>query len=102
MTGEQDERQDPSVPEYQEAVADMAVARREAISLIAAENLEAFAQTRRVAQRNLVHTLENAATAADVRHLLALFAIEASRGYAARALFFDARVDEPSILPTTD
>ena len=101
MTGEQ-EQQGASVPQDREAVADMAVARRRAISLIVAENLEAFAQTRCAAQRNLIRAVENSATAADVRRSLALFAIEASHDYAARALSFDARIDELSVHRSTE
>jgi hypothetical protein len=91
------ERQDGSSLQDHEAVVELAVARRQAISAIVAEKLDQFAQTRRAAQQGLVRAVETSGTAADVRHALALFAIEASRDYAARAVDFDADIDESAI-----
>jgi hypothetical protein len=83
-----------------EFLCDAATARRRAISAIAAEDIEELSRSRYAAQRNLMRSIENATSAADIRQLLSLFAIEASRDYATRALRFDALVDEASAAET--
>jgi hypothetical protein len=72
----------------------LGAARRAAVSAIMTEDLEAFAQARRSAQRGLVHALEQAETITEIRRRHCAFALEASRAYAAYVLRFDALVDE--------
>jgi hypothetical protein len=72
----------------------LGAARRAAISAIVGEDVEAFAQERRSAQRGLVHALEQAETIAEIRKRHCAFALDAARAYAAYAARFDALVDE--------
>lgn len=72
----------------------LGAARRAAIADIVAEDVEAFAQARRSAQRGLVHALEQAETIIEIRGRHCAFAREAARAYAAYAARFDALVDE--------
>jgi hypothetical protein len=72
----------------------LGAARRAAVSAILAEDLEAFAQARRSAQRGLVHALEQAQTIPEIRQRHCAFALDAARAYAAHASRFDALVDE--------
>jgi hypothetical protein len=82
--------------------SDVGIARRRAISAIATEDVETLAKARQAAQRNLVRAVENSTSAADIHRLLSLFAIEASRDYAAHALRFDALVGELSTFASTE
>ena len=84
-----------------EPARDVGIARRRAISTIAAEDVEALARSRQAAQRGLAHAVETSTSAADIHRLLSLFAIEASRDYAACALRFDALVGELSSKETS-
>lgn len=72
----------------------LGAARRAAVSAIMTEDLEAFAQARRSAQRGLVHALELAETIIEIRQRHCAFALDAARAYAAYASHFDALVDE--------
>lgn len=72
----------------------LGAARRAAVSAIVAEDLEAFAQSRRSAQRGLVHALEQAETITEIRRQHCAFALDAARAYAAYASHFDALVNE--------
>jgi hypothetical protein len=72
----------------------LGAARRAAVAAIVAEDLEAFTQARRSAQRGLVHALDQAQTSAEIRRQHRAFALEAARAYAAYASRFDALVDE--------
>ena len=67
-----------------------------------AEDLEAFAQARRSAQRGLVHALEHAETAAEIRQRHCAFALEAERAYTAYASRFGALVEELHCKPGED
>ena len=96
MPNNANERRGKSRYGQDESVCDAGTARRRAISAIAAEDIEELTRSRHAAQRNLMRAIENTASAADIRRLLSLFAIEASRDYATRALRFDALVDEAS------
>ncbi|MGH6950917.1 MAG: hypothetical protein ACREH4_08595 [Vitreimonas sp.] len=58
------------------------------------EDLEAFAQARRSAQRGLVHALEHAETITEIRQRHCAFALDAARAYAVYVSRFDALVDE--------
>ena len=58
------------------------------------EDIEAFAQARRSAQRGLVHALEQAETITEIRERHCTFALDAARAYTAYASRFDALVDE--------
>jgi hypothetical protein len=71
----------------------LGAARRAAISAIVGEDVEAFAQARRSAQRGLVHALEHAETIREIRRRHCAFALDAARAYAAHAARFDALVD---------
>ena len=85
-----------------QSICDAGTARRRAISAIAAEDIEELTRSRHAAQRNLIRAIESTASAADIRRLLSLFAIEASRDYATRALHFDALVDEVLAVEATE
>jgi hypothetical protein len=72
----------------------LGAARRAAISAIVAEDVDAFAQARRSAQRGFVHALEQAETITEIRQRHCAFALDAANAYAAYAARFDALVDE--------
>lgn len=74
--------------------AEMGTARRRAISALVAENIDAFAQRRRKAQRAFMHALERATSAADIQTRHGEFAVETARAYAAHALQFQSMIDD--------
>jgi orotidine-5'-phosphate decarboxylase len=80
----------------------LGAARRAAISAIVGEDVEAFAQARRAAQRGLVHALEQAETIAEIRRRHCAFALDAARAYAAYAARFDAVVDDFDCKPAEE
>lgn len=80
----------------------LGAARRAAISAIVGEDVEAFAQARRSAQRALVHALEHAETITEIRRRHCAFVVDAARAYAAYAERFDALVDEFDCKPAEE